>query len=70
MLPAIDHTHDPAARSWLPAGAGPTEAGPTEVFPIQNLPFGVFTPSGDDVTPRLGVAIGQQVLDLARCTSA
>ncbi|MGI8671866.1 MAG: fumarylacetoacetase [Luteitalea sp.] len=75
MLPAIDHTHDPAARSWLPAGAGPTEAvpteaGPTEAFPVQNLPFGVFTPAGDDVTPRIGVAIGQQVLDLARCTSA
>ncbi len=33
-------------------------------FPIQNLPFGVFCLKDDD-TPRIGVAIGNMVLDLA-----
>lgn len=32
-------------------------------FPIQNLPFGIFRPQGEQ--PRAGVAIGKQVLDLA-----
>jgi len=33
-------------------------------FPIQNLPYGVFTPDNAS-SPRVGVAIGEQVLDLA-----
>ncbi len=33
-------------------------------FPIQHLPYGVFRPSAGDA-PRVGVAIGDQVLDLA-----
>jgi len=33
-------------------------------FPIQNLPYGVFIPPGTSV-PRVGVAIGDKVLDLA-----
>lgn len=33
-------------------------------FPIENLPFGVFSPSLDKA-PRVGVAIGDQVLDMA-----
>lgn len=32
-------------------------------FPLQNLPYGVFSPPGG--APRCGVAIGDQVLDLA-----
>jgi fumarylacetoacetase len=32
-------------------------------FPVQNLPYGVFSRSGD--APRVGVAIGNQILDLA-----
>ena len=32
-------------------------------FPPENLPYGVF--SVDDAVPHLGVAIGDQVLDLA-----
>jgi fumarylacetoacetase len=31
-------------------------------FPIQNLPFGVFSLEGE--TPRVGVAIGSQIVDL------
>ncbi|MBP6862751.1 MAG: fumarylacetoacetase [Neisseriaceae bacterium] len=36
---------------------------PNSDFPIQNLPYGVF--SRTDEAPRAGVAIGDQVLDLA-----
>ena len=36
---------------------------PDSHFPIQNLPFGVFSPAGG--APRVGVAIGEFVLDLA-----
>lgn len=37
-------------------------------FPIQNLPFGVFSTPGS--APRVGVAIGEQVLDLAQLSAA
>ncbi|KAJ2002446.1 hypothetical protein GGI04_001924 [Coemansia thaxteri] len=38
---------------------------PESDFPIQNLPFGVFSPSALADSPgRVGVAIGDQVLDL------
>jgi fumarylacetoacetase len=56
---AINETHDPDLRSWVEsANDGKTD------FPIQNLPFGVFTFPGDDF-PRTGVAIGDQILDIA-----
>ncbi|WP_431285494.1 fumarylacetoacetase [Humitalea sp. 24SJ18S-53] len=55
----LDETHDPAARSWV-AAANVEGAD----FPIQNLPFGVFRHTG---APRGGVAIGDQVLDVAAC---
>ncbi|KAI3973845.1 hypothetical protein MKX01_030421 [Papaver californicum] len=38
-------------------------------FPLENLPFGVFKPSGEEL-PRPGVAIGNFVLDLSVITSA
>lgn len=38
-------------------------------FPIQNIPFGVFAP--DDLSkPRIGIAIGEHVLDLSVIDSA
>lgn len=37
-------------------------------FPLQNLPYGVFSPKGQ--APRVGVAIGDQVLDLAALDQA
>jgi fumarylacetoacetase len=56
----INETHDPALRSWVEsANSGWTD------FPIQNLPFGVFRRRTDEA-PRVGVAIGDQILDLAR----
>jgi fumarylacetoacetase len=54
-----DATHDPALRSWVAsANDGATD------FPIQNLPFGRFKRAGVDEPWRIGVAIGDQVLDL------
>ncbi len=48
--------NNPALRSFLPVA----EDSP---FPIQNLPFGVFTHNDGKV--RIGVAIGDHVVDLA-----
>ena len=39
------------------------EVSPDSDFPIQNLPFGVFQPKQDK--PRVGVAIGDRVVDLS-----
>ena len=44
-------------RSWV-AGAD------ASCFPIQNLPYGVFSTKAEP-GPRVGVAIGDQVLDLS-----
>ena len=52
----MDATNDPGLRSWLSVDE-------SSDFPIQNLPFGIFTTTGDN-SPRVGVAIGNQVLDL------
>ncbi|MBW7833604.1 MAG: fumarylacetoacetase [Simplicispira suum] len=57
----IDHTHNPAARSWVTSANAPDGD-----FPIQNLPFAVFRHQGGDEAFRGGVAIGDQVIDLAR----
>ncbi|MBE9179103.1 fumarylacetoacetase [Oculatella sp. LEGE 06141] len=62
MICAIDATHDPNLLSWVEsANTADTE------FPIQNLPFGVFQRLGSNDAPRIGVAIGDQILDLAAC---
>jgi fumarylacetoacetase len=53
-------THDPSARSWVESAQRPGTD-----FPIQNLPFGVFRRRGGPETPRIAVAIGDEVLDLA-----
>jgi fumarylacetoacetase len=59
-LSPLDETHDPARRSWV-ASANVSDTD----FPIQNLPFGVFRRQGTDDWPRVGIAIGDQVLDVA-----
>ena len=41
---------------------------PDSDFPLQNLPYGVFQPQGE--AARVGVAIGEQVLDLAALEAA
>lgn len=55
----LNATHDPKLRSWV---ASANEAGCD--FPIQNLPFGRFRAAGSAETFRIGVAIGDQILDL------
>ena len=50
------HPNDPSLRSFI-------SVDPASDFPIQNLPFGVFS-ARDGLAPRVGVAIGDFVLDL------
>ena len=52
----MPHPNDPKLRSFIPVD-------PTSDFPIQNLPYGVFS-AKDGLAPRVGVAIGDYVLDL------
>ncbi|MGQ3194047.1 MAG: fumarylacetoacetase [Hydrogenophaga sp.] len=56
----IDDTHGACLQSWLASANHPATD-----FPIQNLPYGRFT-VGDEPGWRIGVAIGDQVLDLQR----
>jgi fumarylacetoacetase len=55
-----DETHAPDLRSWLDSANEPGCD-----FPIQNLPFGIFKRKDHLEKPRGGVAIGDQILDLA-----
>jgi fumarylacetoacetase len=65
MSRSINATHDPSLRSWVEsANQKDTD------FPIQNLPFGVFRPQGSAEPSRIGVAIGDQILDLVICCEA
>ena len=60
MSATLDETHDADLQSWLhSANDAATD------FPIQNLPFGRFR-DADDMDWRIGVAIGDQILDLRR----
>jgi fumarylacetoacetase len=52
----LSHPNDPSLRSFV-------SVDPTSDFPIQNLPYGVFSTVATP-QPRLGVAIGEFVLDL------
>ncbi len=55
----LNETHDPGATSWVESANLPTTD-----FPIQNLPYGVFRQVGSQELPRIGVAIGDQILDM------
>jgi fumarylacetoacetase len=60
MTTLLNETHDPALRSWVPsANVAACD------FPIQNLPLAVFRRAASSEAFRCGVAIGDQVLDLA-----
>jgi fumarylacetoacetase len=52
----VSNPNDPKLRSFIPVD-------PASDFPIQNLPYGVFS-AKDGLAPRIGVAIGDYVLDL------
>lgn len=60
-----DRTTDPALRSWVASANDPATD-----FPIQNLPFGVFQRRGSSDRERVGIAIGDRVLDLVACAGA
>src|SRR5512132_691373 len=60
-----DETHDPALTSWVESA----ERAGTD-FPIQNLPFGVFRHPDRDEMPRVGVAIGDRILDVTAARQA
>jgi len=65
MTRPIDATHDLSLHSWVEsANQKDTD------FPIQNLPFGVFRHRDSTEPSRIGVAIGDQILDLALCCEA
>ena len=59
----LNETHDLKARSWVTsANDGKTD------FPLQNLPFGVFDHPHRE-SPRIGVAIGDRILDLCEAVN-
>ncbi len=62
MIHELNDTHDPQLRSWVVSANEPQTD-----FPIQNLPFGIFRRRGTDEQPRVGVAIGDQIVDLPAC---
>ena len=65
LMTTLDGTHAPELRSWVEsANDAATD------FPIQNLPFGVFRRAGSHEAFRVGVAIGDQILDLDACAKA
>ncbi len=63
-MTSLNETHDPARRSFIGSANAPGNE-----FPIQNLPVGVFRPAAG-AQPRVGVAIGDQILDLPAAVSA
>jgi len=60
----LNETHDPALKSWIASANDPGD------FPLQNLPFGVFRRKGQNEAFRVGVAIGDQVLDISAAQTA
>lgn len=59
MVAMVDATHAMGLRSWVEsANDGATD------FPIQNLPFARFRRAGTQEEFRIGIGIGDQILDL------
>lgn len=59
---SLDETLVPTRRSFVASANGHAD------FPIQNLPLGVFSSQGS--TPRIGVAIGDAIFDVAAASRA
>src|SRR5690242_15814034 len=59
---ALNDTHRVELASWVESAQTPGSD-----FPIQNLPFGVFARAGRHETARVGVAIGDQIVDVVAC---
>ena len=58
----LDFTHDPKRTSWVESANDHSD------FPIQNLPFGVY--QSKDGSARIGIAIGDQILDAQSVVAA
>jgi len=56
---ALQATRDPQLKSWVESANAPDND-----FSIQNLPFGIFS-TREDPLARVGVAIGDQIVDCA-----
>lgn len=61
----ISATLAPSLKSWVRSANNPESD-----FPIQNLPFGAFRRRGTDERVRVGVAIGDEILDISACLAA
>jgi fumarylacetoacetase len=61
-MTGTDETHDINRQSWVSSANGHAD------FPIQNLPLGVFSPPAG--AARVGVAIGDEILDLNAVAAA
>jgi len=61
----INDTHNPELQSWVDSA---NRVGSD--FPIQNLPFGVFSRRNKDESRRIGIAIGDRILDLPLCVES
>ena len=55
----INETHDPKLESWVESANDPATD-----FPIQNLPFCVFAGPQNPDMPRVGVLIGDKIVDV------
>lgn len=64
-MSTLNHTHLPKATSWVASAQVPGTD-----FPIQNLPLAVFRRAGSHAVFRGGVAIGDQIIDLAAAQAA
>jgi len=58
----VNETHDQNLKSWIESANAPDTD-----FPIQNLPFCVFTRACTYENVRIGVAVGDFVLDIYSC---
>lgn len=56
----LNKTHDPKLKSWV------VSANDHSDFPIQNLPFAIFRKSKGNQNFRVGVAIGDQIIDMSK----
>ena len=63
-LSDLQATLDPSRKSWVESANDPTND-----FSIQNLPFGIFSEKANPAR-RVGVAIGDQIVDLSVLKSA
>ena len=65
MSITLNETHDTALRSWVESANAEGNG-----FPIQNLPYGVFRRAASEEPFRVGVAIGDRILDVQAAHAA